>query len=334
MRTLACAGILASLTVWAAEKKGIAKAAWPPKEGIKTPGIQIPFSSLKPEADVALPGVATGVLFADRVYVAVREGDALLPVVLKTNQPETLIEGLPRPCGGLVSAFNSIWAASCGEPKLSRFDTKTKKLESVLAAPAQDGTLTMAATGDSLWLLSDKKTTLSRIDPEEKRITAETRLPAGCSSLLSSEGSLWVNCAGEDKVLRIHIQTNLVEKTVEVPGEPVALAAGEGSIWALCARDGKVVRIDPKTNKSSATIELKSSAAGGSIAVAEGSVWVSAPNFPITRIDPVSEKVAQQFAGEGWGTLYAGAGSIWLAPSGQKVLRRFDPKRIRATLAE
>ena len=102
----------------------------------------------------------------------------------------------------------------------------------------------------------------------------------------------------------------------------------------LCEKDGKIDRIDPKTNKVTKTIELGAPATAGAISIGEGSLWVSMTGFPITRIDPASEKVVQQFWGEGAGVIHAALGSVWLADSQAGKVRKFDPKRINATLAE
>ena len=303
------------------------------KTGIQTPGIQIPFASLKPEAEIAIPGYMTGIAFGEPIHLTVRDKGAVVRLVSKTNKIEDpAIEGL-APCSSAVAAFGGVWAADCNAGKLIKFDTKTKKLSDGVAVPALAGA-TVTASSDSLWVLSDSKTTLSRIDPEKNAVVAETRLPAGCPTVAFGEGAAWVPCPSEDKLLRIHPLTNLVEQRIEVPGAPAAVAIGEGSVWVLTERDGKVVRIDPKTNKVTATVELKTPAAHGSIATGEGAVWVSVPGFPLTRIDPATDKVMQQFAGDGDGLLFVGSGSVWLAQRDAKVVRRYDPKRIRATLAE
>jgi hypothetical protein len=70
------------------------------------------------------------------------------------------------------------------------------------------------------------------------------------------------------------------------------------------------------------------------MAFGEGSLWVSMPGFPITRIDPQSEKVAQQFYGEGGGFLLTTQNSLWLAEPAEGKLLRLDTRRIAATLAE
>ena len=80
----------------------------------------------------------------------------------------------------------------------------------------------------------------------------------------------------------------------------------------------------------------------GEIAVGEGSVWVTSPGFPLTRIDPKDEKVVQQFfaesgahaAGNAGGAIQVGQGWIWLVNVDSGTLWKIDPKRVLATLAE
>jgi streptogramin lyase len=102
----------------------------------------------------------------------------------------------------------------------------------------------------------------------------------------------------------------------------------------LCEKEGKVDRIDPKTNKVSKSIELGVAGASGEIAVGLGSVWVTLDGFPLTRIDPQTEKVVQQFWGPGGGAVQIGANALWLSNTHEGTLWRLDPKRVQATLAE
>jgi len=127
---------------------------------------------------------------------------------------------------------------------------------------------------------------------------------------------------------------NTVTQRIEVSAEPFAAAAGQGSIWAYCKKDSKVERIDPKTNKVSKTIELGVPNTEGEIIVAEGSAWITLPGFPISRIDPKTDKVMQQFVGEGGGSIEASKGTIALTNVKQGTVWRLDPRRILATLAE
>ena len=192
----------------------------------------------------------------------------------------------------------------------------------------------IAATADSIWLLTDDKTTLARIDPDQNVVVAELRVPAGCRGLTFGETALWLACPAENKVLRINPTTNLVEQVIKVSEHPEFLAVGEGSIWVLCRKEGKIDRIDPKTNKVSKTIELGVPGAGGQMAFGDAYLWVTQPGFPLARIDAKTETVAQQFTGEGGGAIAVSPGAIWLSNVKDGTVWRIDPKRVLATLPE
>jgi len=92
--------------------------------------------------------------------------------------------------------------------------------------------------------------------------------------------------------------------------------------------------VDVKTNKVVATIELGVPGGGGEISFGEGSVWVTTFEFPITRVDPKTDKVLQQFKGEGGDAIRAGLGSVWLSNLRAGNMWRLDPRRIEATMAK
>ena len=334
MRVLTC--ILASVPlVFGAAKLDNKKPDWPPKAGVKTPGIRIPMADLKADAEIATDApVETFYVATDAAFLAGKAKSEVLPIDLKTNRTDAAVPGFNKPCANVVSAFGSLWFASCGEAKIHRLAGKTKKITASVDVPTTSAAHALAATPDSVWVLSDDKTTLTRIDPDTNGIVAEVRLPGGCNSVLFAETALWVTCPKENKLLRINALTNLVEKRIDVPAQPIASAAGESNIWVLSKADGKITRIDPKTNKATATIELGTPGLDGDLAFGEGYLWASQPGFPVVRIDPASDKVAQQFAGPGGGALYIGAGSIWIPNLKPNTLSRFDPKRIKATLAD
>jgi streptogramin lyase len=305
-----------------------------PKLGIKTPGVQIPFASLKADAEFSV--APPWIVFAEAPLFPDSAKDMLDKIDAKTNKLSNPIPGLTEPCGGAVSAFLSLWVPTCGDASLSRVDIKAGKVTRKLAIGADAAVPSVAATADSIWAFTDDKTTLSRIDPELNVVVAEIRLPAGCNSLTFGETALWVTCPSENRVLRVNPETNQVDKHIETSASPKALAIGEGSVWVLCAKEGQVQRIDAKTNKISKTIDLGAPAAGGGIADGLGSLWVTMQGFPLTRIDTTTdrEKVVQQFYGEGGGAVQAGLGSIWLSNFNSGTLWRIDPKRIAATLPE
>ena len=305
-----------------------------PKAGIKTPGVQIPFASLKAEAE--FPVAPPWILFADSPLIPNPQKDVLDKIDAKANKLGEPIVGIAKPCGGGVSAFTSLWVPTCADKSISRVDTKTGKVTKKVAVGTGVVAPSIAASADSIWAFTDDKTTLSRIDPEQNAVVAEIRLPSDCNSLTFGETALWVTCPAENRVLRINPETNQVEKHIDTSATPKALVIGEGSVWVLCEKEGKVERIDPKTNKISKTIDLGAPALGGGIADGLGSIWVTMQGFPLTRIDPAADKerVLQQFYGEGGGAIQVGVGSLWLSNLNNGTLWRIDPKRVAATLAE
>ena len=346
MRSLICllSGLVfcATLTAGGPSKTNKAKAAATPaapiapKNGIKTPGVQIPFASLKSEAELPAEGAAWMTITGAAILVPSKPQDTLVRIDPKGNKAMDPVTGLNQPCAGAIVAFGSIWTPNCGSKSLVRVDAKTAKITATLAVGASDVPIGIAATADSVWMLTDKKATLSRIDPDQNVVAGEIRLRSDCNSLTFAEKSLWVTCPAENRILRIDPVTNLVEKRIEVSASPRALASGSGSIWVLCDKDGKIDRIDPKTNKVIKTIDLMTPGAGGDLAFGEGFLWVTQTGFPLTRIDPKSdeEKVVQQFWGDGGGFISVSSGAVWLSNTAHGTVTRFDPKRIYSTLAE
>jgi DNA-binding beta-propeller fold protein YncE len=304
-----------------------------PKFGITTPGVQLPFSSVKFEAELPTPAKPAWVFVSDAAFFPA--GDHIDKIDLKTNKVES-IGNLDKACGGMVSGFDSLWVPLCGSSSLARLDSKTFKITKTIATGVSSTLGVIAASTDSVWMLTDDKTTLARIDPDQNVVVAEVRVPSGCRSLTFGETAIWLACPARDRVLRINVATNLVEKQIEVSAEPESIAVGESSIWVLCRKDGKIDRIDPKTNKVTKTVDLHVPNVGGSIAFGEGYLWAGMPGFPLARIEIQNDTVtvAQQFFGEGGGAFAIGSGAIWMPDVGRNKVVRIDPKRVRAILPE
>jgi virginiamycin B lyase len=316
------------------KSRASAETILPPKDGVKTPGVQIAGSTLKFEQEI--PFAAPWVLAADSILVANTAKDSIERFDSKTFKAGDPITGVSKPCGGAVSAFKDLWVISCADQALLRLDSKTGKLITKIPTGVSPVTGVLAASADSIWILSDGRTTLSRIDPAENKIVAEIRLPAGCGSLTSGESALWVACPNEDRVFKIDPLTNLVDKRIETAAQPIAVALGENAIWVLSKKEGKVERVDLKTFKVIKTLELGVANTLSGIAIGQGSVWVTGTGFPLTRIDPLLEKerVAQQFWGPGGGAISFLVNSLWLSNTKENTLWRIDPKRVLATLAD
>jgi len=330
-RRLVSLVLMGALLLSAADRKKAAAAL--PKVGVKTPGVLIPFAKLKPEADLAVPGATRSVFFTDAMWVGTKEG--LARIDAKANKLMEPIAEATNVCAGMALGFDTLWATSCSTGQTVRLDAKAGKSKASFVTGASEALQGIAASADSVWILTDKRGTLTRVDPADNKPVAQFRVPASCNTLTFAEGSLWLTCPAEDQVLRVNPQTNIVDKYIAVPGTPRSLAVAEGSVWVLTAKEGKVAKIDPKTNKVVTTIDLAVPAGEGSIAAGAGYVWVTSKGIPLTRLDPRSDSVAQQFVGEGGGgTVAFGLNSVWLVDANAGKVLRIDPKRVLATLAE
>jgi YVTN family beta-propeller protein len=304
----------------------------PVPKGVKTPGVQIPLASLKPEAVFEVPGSPDWLAVGDSVFVSNLPKNAVLRFDPKKNQVAATITVGSKPCSGLAVGFGSLWVPNCGDKTLSRVDLKTDKVTATFPIGIADSEGGIAIGAESVWMMTDKKGTLARIDPADNHLVTEISLTPGSYSLAFGEGAVWVSCTDKNLLTRVDPATNLVVETIPVGKQPRFLTVGEGAVWTLNQGDGSVTRVDPKTNKVAATIEVGVPGGGGDIAAGEGSVWVTSFGFPISRIDPETNKVVQQFVGDGGDALRVGLGSVWLSNLRQHNVWRLDPQRIRATI--
>ncbi len=311
----------------------------PKKPGVKAAGVKIPIERLKPEAIFTVPGVPD--------WLAVDEGGAAMWV---SNKPKDSVSKLDpksgtvtatvavgkRPCSGLATGFGSLWVPNCGDattaPSMSRVDLKTGEVVATIKTGVGNTEGAIATGAGSVWLLTDAKGTLARFDPATNAVVAEIYLSPGSYGVAFGEDAVWVTSTENSTVTRVDPHTNLVVETIAVGKAPRFITTGGGAVWTLNQGDGSVSRIDPKTNKVVATVEVGVPGGGGDISVGEGSVWVTAFDFPLSRIDLSTNTVVQQFHGKGGDAVRVGLGSVWLSNLAASNVWRLDPRRVEATL--
>jgi YVTN family beta-propeller protein len=310
-------------------------AARPPKPGVKTPGVRIPIERLKPEAIYDVPGHPDWLAIdpvASMAWVSNEPKNTVSRLDPKSSAVTTIAVG-QEPCSGLAADFGSLWVPNCGDQTISRVDLESTAITATITIGIGESEGSIVSGADSAWIMSDAKGTLARIDPATNTVVAEIYVPSGSYGLAFGEGGVWVTSSAHDSVTRVDPQTNLVVETIPVGKAPRFVTAGLGGVWTLNQGDGSVSRIDPKTNKVVATIEVGVPGGGGEIAAGEGSVWVTAFQFPLSRIDPATNTVVQQFFGEGGDAVRVGLGWVWLSNLRAGNVWRLDPKRIEATVA-
>jgi virginiamycin B lyase len=310
------------------------KPARPPRPGVKAPNVRVAITALKPEAVFDVPGAPDWIAIDESVWVSNFPKNTVARLDPKSNKVLAMVPVGNKPCSGLAIGFGSLWVPLCGDQALARVDLKKGEVTTTIPIGIGDSEGGLAEGAGSIWLVTDKKGTLARIDPATNKVVAEIQVPAGSFTVAFGEGAVWVTGTESNVLTRINPDTNLVVETIPVGKAPRFLTIGGGFIWTLNQTNGDVSKVDPKTNKVVATIEVGVPGGGGEIAFGEGSVWVTSFEFPISRIDPLVDKVVQQFAGEGGDAIRVGLGSVWLSNIRAGTVWRLDPRRIMATVAQ
>jgi len=311
----------------------------PKRPGVTTAGVKIPITKLKPDAVFSLPGVPDWLAIDEHVWVSNSPKNTVHRLDPKTNTVLATIEAGVHPCSGLAAGFGSLWVPTCGDTAgagkgLVRVSLKDGKVEATLPFEVPDSEGGIVTGAGSVWVMTDAKGTLTRIDPATNKAVAEIYVAPGSYTVAFGDNTVWVTSTEKSVLTRVNARSNVVEETIPVGPRPRFLAVGEGSVWTINQGDGSISRVDIKTNKVVATIEAGIPGNGGEIAVGEGSVWVTSFEYPITRIDVATNKVVQQFYGDGGDAIRFGLGSVWLSNLRAANVWRLDPKRIVATLPE
>jgi streptogramin lyase len=209
-----------------------------------------------------------------------------------------------------------------------RVDLKTNQVSATIPLGSADSAGELAAGSDSIWVLTDPKGILARIDPETNHLVAEIQVPSGSSvCVIGEDGAVWVTSTDHSTVVRVDPKTNLITDRVAVGAQPRFTVAGGGAIWTLNQGEGTVSRIDVRTKKLVTNIDVGAPGGGGEIAYGEGFVWVSVFDLPLTQIDPDTNKVIKQWTGPGGDAVRVGHGSVWLSNLKEKNVWRIDPKQ-------
>src|SRR4051794_7392966 len=179
-------------------------AARPPKPGVKAPGVKIPIERLKPEAIYEVPG--------NPDWLAI---DAVNATAWVSNEPKNTVSRLDpkssavttitvgkEPCSGLVADFGSLWVPNCGDKTISRVDLKTAAIAATMKIGIGESEGSIVTGADSVWIMTDAKGTLARIDPATNTVVAEIYVPSGSYGLAFGEGAVWVTSTTQNSVSR------------------------------------------------------------------------------------------------------------------------------------
>ena len=301
----------------------------PPRPGVSTPGVKRELSSIHP---VAIFDAGSGtpdwqVLTDEALWVANSPGNAIHRLDIHTNQIAATIAVGKKPCSGLTAGFGSVWSPSCADKTISRVDIKTNKVVATIPAGPAESEGGIATSENAVWLVTDPKGKLSRIDPMANAVSATIDVPAGSAAVFYGDGAVWVTTPAKNLLTRVDANTNKVTDSIPVGPGPRFETYGDGSVWTLNQGDGTISRVDVKTRRVIATVEAGIPGEGGEIAFGLGRIWATVFDIPITEIDPATNKVTRQWVGNGGDSIRAGHGSVWLSNLRAHTIWRIDPKQ-------
>ena len=146
----------------------LALIAADPKPGVKTPGVRIPITALKPDQIFEVPGSPDWILVEDSVWVSNKPKNSVTRIDPKTNKVVGVINVGSKPCSGLAAGFGSLcgWrhGAECAsvrcDPRL--IGCKETSGASKLQLISSGHTLTSVPTGFRFPLTSHRGNAIAK----------------------------------------------------------------------------------------------------------------------------------------------------------------------------
>lgn len=183
---------------------------------------------------------------------------------------------MTHPCGAMAVAFGSLWVADCQHQSLNRVDPKTSTITVVIPTGIANprGELNVVAGAGSVWVASDAKGIVARVDPAENRLIASIRVDPGTFYLTYGFGSLWAVSASGRTLQKIDPDSNRVVGRTALGRDPGFLVAGAGAVWVQEQGDGTVVRVDPTTGTVTGRVKVDQTLKYGDIDAGGNRVWL------------------------------------------------------------
>ncbi len=267
------------------------------------------------------------------VWVAVPRNNELVRVDPVRNVVQARVAVDKEPCYGIGIGADRVWVLNCQSQTLTRVDPKANKVDlrtPVKIDPAGEGSIAVDAR--SVWFVSNEDghaSTLIQASVTTGKTLRKIAVGKDSAVVKLGLGAVWVVSSGENKVYRVDPVNGKVTARIAVAAGPRFATVGAGSLWVLSQSDGSVTRINLRTNKVQATIAAHVPGAGGEICYGGGFIWVTMSGTPVTRIDPVRNKVIDQYVNYPKAdAIRYGFGSVWVSDHGKGDLWRIDAGKL------
>ncbi|HET8887983.1 MAG TPA: hypothetical protein VFQ41_03700 [Candidatus Angelobacter sp.] len=269
------------------------------------------------------------------VWVTVAKNNEVVRVDPARNVVQARIAVDKEPCYGIGIGVDRVWVLNCQSKTLTRINPKTNAVDLRVPVKIDDGGEGSIAVDDRyVWFASNddgNSSTLTLMDAKTGRRLKRIAVGKNSAVVKLGFGSVWVISSGEGNVYRVDPARGKVTAMITVAEGPRFSTVAMGSLWVLTQSDGNVTRIDPATNKVVAVIPVRVPGKGGEICYGGGFIWVTMDGNPVTRIDPVKNKVVDQYGNYPKAdAIRYGFGSVWVSDHGKGELWRIDPGKMPA----
>ncbi len=242
------------------------------------------------------------------------------PLLLGAGLAVALIAALLAVTLGYSGSAHSL--ARLNPDSAGAIDPKNNHLVSAVAVGSGPGKV--ASGFESVWVVNEYASTISRIDPVSGTSQDTIHVDADPTAIAIDRGSVWVTSSGTRQLDRINPQTQTVVQRTGLGNGPSGIAVSPGALWVTNRLDDTVTEIDAATGKSRRT--FVSGTGPSDIAYGLGALWITnEPDATVTRLDPRTGALEEVAVGNGPVAVAVGDGSVWVANSLDGTVARVNP---------
>ncbi len=144
----------------------------------------------------------------------------------------------------LAAGAGRVWVADPAARQLAEINPATGAVQRTLSLDLRPTAISIA--GPAIWVAGSG--TVEQLAAATGQVLARVRVP-GTAALAAAAGSLWVVSSRAGTITRIDLATGAVTGTIPAGPGPAALAVGPGSVWVANSDTATITRIDPRTGQ-------------------------------------------------------------------------------------
>ena len=186
---------------------------------------------------------------------------------------------------------------------------------------------------------------VAAIDPHTNRVVEQVTVGARPAGIVFGSGSLWVANLDDQNVSRMDPKTLQTLRAIPVRGPPTGIATSAAGVWVVesdttptanLTSSVFVDRIDPEFDTPGDRVRIGNVIPSGpGVVAAQGnSVWIAPSTGLLTRLNPTTEKVAdQRDPNASPAGIAIGDGAVWLTDTEADNVVRVDPTGLLTPIA-